>query len=251
MKNSKMKKIFLFVAAFSILLSMAAVPSIKALAKTSGDIQHIYDKAGLLSESDLNSLEDMCAEYSEKDDLDIIILTHNDSSAVDAEVYIENFVDKMQYLDSVVLLVDMNSRDVCLESYGKIKSHITASRGDAIINEITPSMQNADYADAFAQYIKSSDKYMNYIPLYLNPLIQLAVAFIIGGIAVAVMAYNSGGKMTVNGNNYISSNDSGLIGKRDDYIRTQVTRIRKPQNNSGGGGISAGGLSHTTSRGKF
>jgi uncharacterized protein len=61
--------------------------------------------------------------------------------------------------------------------------------------------------------------------------------------------------MTVSGNNYIDSEHSGLIGRRDDYIRTHVTRIHKPQDNNngggGGGGISAGGHSYNGGGGKF
>jgi uncharacterized protein len=75
------------------------------------------------------------------------------------------------------------------------------------------------------------------------------------------MAFNSGGRMTAGSSNYMEQNNSGLIGRRDDYIRTQVTRVRKPQNNnSGGGGFNAGGFrggmsgggrSHSSGGGKF
>lgn len=67
--------------------------------------------------------------------------------------------------------------------------------------------------------------------------------------------------MTAGSANYIEQNNSGLIGRRDDYVRTQVTRVRKPQNNSnnGGGfnaggfrgGVSGGGRSHSSGGGKF
>lgn len=253
MKQLIAKRYLPLLAVLCIVLSVAFAPVGLVAAKTSGEIQHIYDEAGLLSTSELANLEELCIEYSKKDDFDIIILTHNDSSAVDGEIYIENFIDKHQYLDSVVLLVDMAKRDVVLESYGEIQDEITTSRGDSIIDQITPPLHNGEYSVAFKKFILSSDNYMNYVPLYFNPLIQLVVALVIGGIVVGVMAYNSGGKMTAGGATYMNPNDSGLIGRRDDYIRTMVTRVRKPQNNggSGGGGVSAGGLSHTTSRGKF
>jgi uncharacterized protein len=95
-----------------------------------------------------------------------------------------------------------------------------------------------------------------------NVWVQLLISVIIGAITVGVMAYNSGGRMTVSGNNYMDQNHSGLIGRRDDYIRTTVTRIRKPENNNnagrggfnaGGfrGGMSGGGRSHSSGGGKF
>jgi uncharacterized protein len=94
-----------------------------------------------------------------------------------------------------------------------------------------------------------------------NVWFQILAAIIIGIIAVVIMAYNSGGRMTAGGNTYMDSNNSGLIGRRDDYIRTQVTRVRRPQNNNNGGGgfnaggfrggTSGGGRSHSSSGGKF
>jgi Beta-propeller domains of methanol dehydrogenase type len=254
-RKQKLLPVISAIAAFSLLILMLFLSSAAGVyAAASSKNQHVYDNAGLLSTSDLENMEEMCTKYSNKDGLDIIILTHNDPNAVAAEKYIEDFNDKMQYLNSVILLVDLSNRDVCLESYGSIQSKITAARGDVIIEKITPYLSNGDYAQAFEEYIQSSDKYMNYVPLHFNPLVQLAAALLIGGIAVAIMAFNAGGKMTTGAATYMDQNHSGLIGRRDDYIRTQITRIRKPQNNgsSGGhGGVSSGGLSHTTSSGKF
>lgn len=96
--------------------------------------------------------------------------------------------------------------------------------------------------------------------LLSNVWFQLAVSLIIGAIVVGTMAYNSGGRMTAGSNTYLDPGHSGLIGRRDNYIRTTVTRVRKPTQNTGKGGfnaggfrggISSGGHSHSSSRGKF
>jgi uncharacterized protein len=92
--------------------------------------------------------------------------------------------------------------------------------------------------------------------------VQLIASIVIGIITVSIMAFHSGGRMTAGSNNYIEQSNSGLIGRRDDYVRTQVTRIRRPQNNpsNGGGGFNAGGFrggmsgggrSHSSGGGKF
>ncbi len=75
-----------------------------------------------------------------------------------------------------------------------------------------------------------------------NPLVQLVASLIIGAIAVSVMAYHSGGRMTVQGNDYLDRSRSGLIGRRDIYLRTTITKIRKPTQNSGSGGNRSGGF---------
>jgi uncharacterized protein len=74
---------------------------------------------------------------------------------------------------------------------------------------------------------------------------------VIGAIAVGIMAYGSGGRVTVNNRTYMDGKNSKVVASRDDYIRTVTTRVRRPSNNngggrsSGGGGISSGGSSHS------
>lgn len=253
MKQILKKSLFLTAILWCILLLMPA-PNHYAYAQTNGQIQHVYDEAGLLSASELSELENLCNQYSEADQAEFIILTHNDANAVDGEIYIENFYDNKVYGDSIIILADMYNRDVVVEAYGSLQNKINGNRQNAIAEKVAPLLSREEYAQAFEKFIKSADKYINSVPIYLNSLLHLGAALIIGAISVVVMAYHSGGKMTVGSSTYIDQNHSGLIGRRDDYIRTQVTRIRKPQNNAGrggGGGISAGGHSHSTGRAKF
>lgn len=250
-----MKKRYSILAIMLLFLSLFLMPTVDAFAKTKEVNQHIYDNAGLLSTNQLSDLETMCTEYSKKDRVNIIILTHNDSSAVEAETYIENFYDNsISDGSSVILLLDMYNREVFIEGYGYAERSVDGNRINKIVQEITPDLSDGNYSDALKQYIKLSDKYIKTGPIYLNLWLHLAIALIIGAIIVGVMAYNAGGRMTVGGGTYIDPNHSGLIGRRDDYIRTHITRVRKPQNNAvggGGGGISAGGHSHSSGGGKF
>ena len=260
--------------------SLLLNPRYTSASETEVTIPHIIDEAGLLSTSELDDLGEKCITYGDDASIGIFILTHEDSSAVDGEVYIENFYDsslKGQYTDSVILLVDMANRDVVLEGYGTAETYIHSQRGDVIISDITPYLSDGDYVTAFEMFIEEANSYMkdtsdpnysrDYTPapedgssttkdsILTNVFFQLLVSLGIGAITVGIMAYNAGGKMTVSGNTYIDQGHSGLIGRRDDYIRTTVTRVRKPKENSssGGfhGGISGGGSSHSTSRGSF
>ena len=278
----KNKTIPRFLLAFCIIISMLLLkPSTVWADEATDTFPRIYDDAGLLSTSELSDLNSMCISYGDDAGIGIFILTHNDSSSVDGEIYIENFYDNTlygNYTDSVILLIDMSRRDVILEGYGTAETYIHSQRGDSIIQDMKPDLSNGEYAAAFKTFIKQSNSYMkdtsdpNYSRDYttatennayseqesilMNIWLQLGVSLAIGAIVVGIMAYNAGGKMTVGGNTYMDQSHSGLIGRRDDYIRTTVTRVRKPQNNnnSGGGfhgGTSAGGHSHSTSRGSF
>lgn len=128
----------------------------------------------------------------------------------------------------------------------------------------TPQGNNSSgyYSDGYNNDNYSS--YNNADELLANPGVQLVISLVIGAVVVGIMAHNSGGKMTAGSNTYFDPNNSGLIGRRDQYLRTRVTKVKKPtqNNNQGGkggglnsggfrGGVSSGGHSHSSSRGKF
>ncbi len=262
-------------------ISAATVHAYASEQENTQSNQHVYDKAGVLSTSEQKDLEQMCIDYGTEAGIDILVLTHDDRKAPDAEIYIEDFEDRLPAGDRVYLIIDLYNRDIAIQGYGKAETYIHSKRGDAIIRDISPDLSDGNYYDACLTYIKRSAAYMiddselnydhNYtgssssakaIQLLTNVWFQLLAAVIIGVVTVSVMAYHSGGRMTAGSSNYLQQNDSGLIGRRDDYIRTQVTRVRKPKNensgsgggfNSGGfrGGTSSGGRSHSSSRGKF
>lgn len=274
------RKCLLFLSAFSILFIFFCVNISTAFAEESKktETQHIFDKAELLSSADKATLEDESNKYGTDAGIDMVVLTHDDPNAVDPETYIENFYDKNKstYPNGVFLLIDMYNRKVVIEGYGKAETYIHSKRGDVIISEITPDLKSGDYVSAIETFFEDSDSYMkdnselnndhnysnnsssgNTADNILHSIwFQLLISLIVGGVTVGIMAYNAGGRMTAGGNTYIDAGNSGLIGRRDDYIRTTVTRVRKPTNNntnSGGfsGGISAGGSSHSTSSGSF
>lgn len=84
---------------------------------------------------------------------------------------------------------------------------------------------------------------------------QLTVSLLNAGAVVTIMAYGAGGRVTVNAQTYMDRNRSKVVNQYDNFVRQTVTKQRKPSNNNhsrgGGGGVTAGGHSHSGSRGKF
>lgn len=258
------------------------------------EIPRIYDNAGLLSTSEREKLEDMCITYGEKAGIEIFILTHNDLGAKEPEKYLEDFNATLPEGDRVLLLIDMNDRFIWIQGYGLAETYIHSKRIDKIYEAMKGSMGDGDYVEAFATYIKKSaaymeddtdlnwdhdysasspqsgDAYYDYYgdgrnDLWTSWWFQLIVSLILGGVIVGTMAYHSSGKMTTGGYTYMDRNHSGLIGRRDQYLRTRVTRVRRPKENTttshgkGGGfnaggfrgGVSSGGRSHSSGGGRF
>lgn len=191
--------------------------------------------------------------------------------------------------DAVLILINMNSDDrgVEIQGYGDAELYVNNDRIEYILDDIVPLLSNAEYYNAMVEFAKQVSYYMdeengvNASPTYgvegsgdyygeasydgpsdyygqekvtdifYNPLFQIGLSLVIGAVVVLIMALQSGGKVTVHNRTYLDDQHSGVVANRDDYIRTTVTRVKKPSNNdgggrsSGGGGVSSGGSSHS------
>lgn len=198
------------------------------------------------------------------------------------EDYYDNHVYSL-IEDATILLVDMANREITIESYGSCETYLHSKRTDIILDTIYDDLAGQKYYKAFETFLELSTKYiqddseLNYDyeyvydskgvytganydyydyetdsfvstsdeekSIFTNPFFQIIVSFAIGGIAVACMASSSGGKVTTNSRTYLDHGNSKLVGKRDIYLRTSVTRIKKPTNNTSSGGGRSGGFS--------
>lgn len=232
--------------------------------------QKVYDFAGLLTKEETASLEEISNKFSQKRQVDIIILTTADTEGKDVVKYMEDFYDEKglghdkPHGNTAILTLDMENREVYVAGFYKGKEYLDDSRCDLIREKITPDLSAGNYYEAFHSFMELSYRYMGIRP-GVNPenilfklWFQVLASLTAAGIIVLVMAYNSGGKSTTREGTYLDSSNSGIVDKRDDYIRTTTTKHKKPSNksNSGGasgmgGGVSGGGHSHSGSRGKF
>ncbi|MFE8698668.1 TPM domain-containing protein [Cytobacillus sp. FJAT-53684] len=230
--------------------------------------QFIYDYAELLTEAEVEDLESLSSELSEQMNTAFMIITVNGTEGKDIVPYVEDFYDEyapgydQPHGNTAILTIDLEERDVYLAGFKKAEQYLDSARLDMIRNKITPDLSEGKYFQAFSGFINTAHDYMGYEP-GVNPenilfkwWFQLAASVTIAGIVVALMAYRSGGRVTVGAQDYMNSKQSGVISKYDNYVRQTVTKQKKPSSNTnsgggGGGGISRGGHSHSGSRGKF
>jgi uncharacterized protein len=224
--------------------------------------QYVYDNADLLNEDEEKDIQDMCYTYGESNNTHIFILTVQSTNGLTRKLYIEKFYDqfvsklKKYNGNAAIMLIEMDSahRGFQIQGYGdeeySAQYYLTNSRIQSVIKEIKPLLTIGDYHAAMKEYIHQVDHYVGLKSIYHQIWFQLLIAMAIGGISVAIMAYNSGGRVTVGDATYLDQSNSRILAKRDDYIRTTYTRVQKPKNNdnnSGGSssGTSPGGNSHS------
>ncbi len=257
----------LLLVVFFLLLPFA----VNSAAAESHVKQRIYDDAGLLNEKEVKELEALAEKYGAKRATDFIILTTNNEENKDVVEFMQDFYDEQApgfdkpHGNTAILTLDMKNRDVYVAGFYKAETYLDDHRATLVREKITPDLSSGDYYEAFHSFIKTSSKYMGFRPgvdpdnILFNPWFQIIASLAIGGAVVGIMAYNSGGKVTINARTYQDNENTKVNHRRDKYIRTSTTKRRKPSEKSsgggfsggGGGGVTRGGHSHSGSRGKF
>ncbi len=255
------------IKAIPLLLSTVFFLSYMLLAlpvSAASDIQRVYDNAGLLSDDEIDKLEQQAEKYSAKRNINYLIVTTDNpeellgdvntgGSESTTEAYSDKFYDnfagmyEQKEANCTILTIDMSSNTVDVAGKGLEGEIYNQIRRDLVREKITPLLSDGKYYLACSKYIKLTDNYIG-IKEGMNPespilklWFQALIALAIGGIVVGIMVFNTGGRMTVNQGTYLDQKDSRILAKRDLYVRTTTTRIRKPQNNSSGGGAGGGG----------
>ncbi|WP_235598409.1 TPM domain-containing protein [Heyndrickxia sporothermodurans] len=261
---SKARKIGHFFMLLSIIFVLF-LPRITAQAESLNQKQFVYDDAKLLTNEEKAELEALSSKLSKERNTAFLIITVNGTKGKNFVQYVEDFYDEKApgydkpHGNTAILFIDMKNRDVHIAGYKKAEDYLDNKRIDLVLYKITPDLSNGDYFHAFSKFITLSHEYMGYRPgispdnLVFKWWFQLLIAIGVAGLIVGLMAYRSGGRVTVNSHTYLNSNQSRIINKYDRFVRQTVTKQKKPSNNnsSGGGGISRGGHSHSGGSRKF
>lgn len=250
-------KAVLSIAVAVVLLLLAALPvntlDVRA-EEQNQDKQYVIDEAEILTDAQVEKLEKLCKEKSEKCKTDIVILTVNnklDYSALD-QYMLNILTTKYGYngtgtdCDAVGYVINVNQSiraDRLVVTAGISQDQISNDQMDSVRKSAEKKLKNNDYYAGCVKYVNGMELRLNrnfffqcmtYLPIKL--LIAAAVAI----IAVLIMMFNAKAKMTVSGNTYAKGHHGELLGQSDHFINTTVVR-RQIQTNHGGGGGGGGG----------
>ena len=212
------------------------------------------------------------------------------------------FTQDMLAENASLMLINMEDRVVTIQGYGDCEFWINNDRIEYILDWVYEGLVDGNYYAAAESFGEQTTYYMNqdkgvsteYEPgqdygesyggpsdYYSEPLSErytvweylgemlseaffgsLLIAVIGSSIACLIIGWNRKTKVTVYPATYMDQQNSGLSAKRDDYLRTTVTKIRRPKESSsgghssggrssGGGGRSSGGRSHSGGSRRF
>ncbi len=262
-----------------LFLVMLAVFSVLTAFDKTG--QKVFDNAHLLSDSEITKLTKECVSAAQATETDIIILTINKDGGKSSMNYAEDFFMDHDFGydtvhgDAVLLLINMDEREMWISTSGKAINYLSDARIDNIISNMRTYASSGSYAKACQVFVDKVESYItrggtsvdsdgtdgdfytvnDYDSLslreriFLHFPIKILIALAVAAIAILVMMYKAKSHMTVNGNTYIKDNNFNILNRNDTYIRTTVTKHRIQQNNGGHGGSFGGGSSHSGSGG--
>jgi len=242
--------------------------------------EKVYDEADLFSEEERAELNDKALALSDQTEMDIIIVTTNDSQGKPSSDYALDFYEQHGFgyqgsLDGVLYLLNMDEREVYIFTRDKGTDYIDDRRVEALLDLVYPSLGDENYFESVQLFLDEVEAIMDEgLPIdysdsqsgsssgyagdsdygyydessassdlsFLEKLgIYLLISIVIGAITVSIMAMGNRGRSSVSARTYLQDDSFAVTRKRDQHYNTIVTQQKIQQNNNNSGGSSFSG----------
>lgn len=265
---------------FILSIFFAAFAAFTITVKAEDDRLRIVDWADLLSDSEEQELSDALDEISERQQLDVLIVTLESLEGEDVVAYADDFYDYNDYgfgekKDGIIFLVSMEERDWCISTFGFGITAFTDAGQEYMTDKFLPYLSDGEYAEAFRIFAEQCDDYITQaktgepydvdnIPTEpFSPLGALIIAvglgFVISLIVTGFMRLSLHSVYSASAaDSYMKKDSLRLTKQRDLFLYRNVTKTEKPKetstSSSSGGSTthtSSSGNTHGGSKGKF
>lgn len=253
---------------------------LRITASAADGLPRLVDMADLLSDSEEADLSYMLDEISERQQVDVVVVTVDSMEGESATVYSDDFYDYNGYgfgedRDGILLLVSMEERDWSITTRGYGITVVTDAGRDYISEAIVDDLGLEDYVSAFTNFATLCDDFITQAnegtPYDADNLpdeggfgiigsfvIAYGIAFIIALISTGIMKGQLNSVHSQSGaDTYMKQDSMQLTKKNDMFLYTHVDRRKKPekepQSPSGGSTThtSSSGATHGGGSGKF
>lgn len=260
---------------FALLLSL--LMAFPAFAES--DMQRFVDEAGLLTDSEGKELLGQLDEISERQQVDVVVVTVDSLDGMSAMEYADDFYEANDYgfgeeRDGILFLISMEERDWWMSTSGFGITAFTDAGLEYISEMIISDLSEGDYAWAFTTFADLCDDYItqaktgepydvDHLPkdplvLLVFLVMALAVGFVISLIATGIMRLKLRSVYSkTEADSYVKKGSLKLTVENDLYLYKHVDRREKPkeENTSSTGSTgstrsSGGSTTHKSSSGK-
>lgn len=243
-----------------VLLLFVLVLCIPLNARAAGS-PFVVDDAGLLTSSQVQELNALAERISTEYRMDVVVLTVNSLGGKSAQAFADDYYDSHGYrYDGLILVLAIQDREWYISTSGTAIEAFTDYGLEQIGDSIVPYFSSGDFYQGFYTFLNESRKYMQSYARRSFGSILLVSAFIglvCAGVSVGIMCGNMNTKRRqFDAGEYVKSGSFSLPVRQDIFLYSNVTKTRRPENNSSGKGgssvhTSSSGRSHGGRGGKF
>ncbi len=254
----------------AVCLCIIVFLSVSLTSFAQSEMPRLVDGADLIAESSENVLLAKLDEISERQKVDVVIVTTDSLDGKTAEAYADDFFDYNGYgfgenYDGILLLVSMENRDWHISTCGYGIKAFTDAGIKYISGKFLPSLSDGDYYDAFNTFAGLCDEFItqaktgkpydvgNLPKEPYNALLSLVIA-VVAGFAVAAIVTGMMKKQLKSvksqyaADSYVLKGSMVINDSKDIFLYTQRSRREKVKDDDSGG--SGGSSTHTSSSGR-
>lgn len=267
-----------------IVLALAVTLFVTAFAQGEHP-SRLVDDAGLLTESEFSLLEEKFNSLSEELNFDIVVVTVDGLDGKSPMDFADDYYDYNGYgyganHDGCLFLISMEERDWYISTTGYGITAITDYGIDYIESAVVPYLSSGDYYGAFNEFAETVVDFVvearngsaydidNMIDGY-NPnerstgdKIKTVLICIAAGLIISLIvtfgikrSYTKAVHFNRDARNYLVPGSLNMTGSYDNFLYSNVTKVRIQSESSSGGGssthVSSSGTSHGGGGGKF
>lgn len=249
-----------------------------AIADAASDKTRIVDKADLLSDDEETELSDKLDEISERQQVDVVVVTVNSLEGASTMEYADDFFDYNGYgfgteHDGILFLISMGERDWYISTVGFGITAVTDAGREYMAEKFLPYLSEGEYAEAFRVFAEQCDDYIRQAKtgtpydidnIPTEPfshvgaiLIAVVIGFVVALIATGIMRLDLHSVYSQPAaDNYMKKNSLRLTRENELFLYKNVTRTEKPKENSSSNNRSSnnsssgGSTTHTSSSGR-
>ena len=258
-----------------MLLSVVALCVLFAGTALAENKDYVVDNADILTDSEEAELEQKAAEVSQRQGLDIVLLTVNSLEGKTVANYADDFYFFNGYgqgesSDGVIMTVAMDDRKWGIETTGYGITALTDYGMDLMDEAIVPYLGDGDYVKAFGKFIEMTDDYVTRarngspvdtydedaadksFPWGIRAAISAAIGLLAGFLGTGSMKskLKTVYSLTAAEDNII--NQSLFLNKeasRDLFLYNNIVQVPIATDNNNGGNSSGGSTTHVSSSG--
>lgn len=258
-----MKK-FICVCLTSLLLALTVFV---CTSTATGINPRLYDKAGLLNDSESQMVRSLLDEKSESLGVDVVIVTVDEMFF--GNTPFSDATEWYEYLsyseDGVILYICMGTRDWQLLATGYAEDVLSDYDLRRIEDAFLDDLSMGYYYDAFTSFAECTQQRFSYATddeyvdedIEFDPVTYLIISLVVGFIIALIITGIWKGqlksvKSKSRADDYIRCGSLNITTSRELYLYRHIDRRAKPQNtSSGSSGRSSSGRSYSGRGGKF